>query len=185
MRKFIDPKTKEVYSLGDIITICEQVETHYSIYRSTITQELTESLAKHLVEEGKLQVVEEKVFDYDLKKILVQSLENLGVKDVFRTMSCVGGMAPGAMFSLLLRLCATETDKKYKDYILNADTLYFVNNPDREIKIWTKPVKKSDLLRVAFFRDKKDAEIAMKKIEKVYNEMIEVLKKVVSDEQED
>lgn len=189
MRKFIDPKTKYVYSLGDDITISEIVETRYSTYHSSVTLELTEELAEQLVDDGSLkEVKEKKIPDYDLKKILVENLENLGVKDAFRTMACTAGMAPGAMFSLLLRLCAIEADKKYKDYILKADTLYYVNNPDRDIKVWKGPRKKSDLLRVAFFRDKNDADIAMHKIEKVYDEMIDVLKEVVSslkDEQKD
>lgn len=189
MRKFIDPKTKCVYSLGDDITICETVETRYSVYNSSMTFELTEILAEELVKEGKLEEVKEKKSpDYDLKKILVKSLENLGVKDAFKTMACVAEIAPGAMTSLLLRLCAIEADKKYKDHIFKADTLYYVNNPDREIKIWKGLRKKSDLLRVAFFRDKTDAIIALLKIEKVYNEMIDVLMEATSslkDEQKD
>ena len=161
MKKFIVVKNGKEINFGDKILITKSVNTPLGITIVSKVAIVTKELMDKLINDGKVNVVEEK----DINKIWNNAIENLAKKTnwkeekLLNILNTLHLANPWAATQMVLREIAIELDKKYDDHINKSEKIYVISPQDGRIHEINKKTVKNYKAFPAF-RSIEDAKIA-------------------------
>ena len=151
---------KEI-NFGDKILIVGTVSTPLGVARMEKVAVVTKKLMGRLIEDGKVNVVEEKTTN----KIWNNAIESLAKKTNWKKeklsniLTTLHIANPCAATQIVLREIAIELDKKYDDHINKSEKIYAISPQDGRIHEVNKKTVKNYKAFPAF-RSIEDAKIA-------------------------
>lgn len=168
MKKFIVASSGKEIRFGDKIFIVGTVNTPLGArVQSFGLADVTKELMDKLIEDGKVNVVEEK----GINKIWNDAVKSLAEKTNWKEEKLLNILAtlylanPWAATQMVLREIAIELDKKYDDHINKSEKIYAISPQDGWIHEINKKTVKNYRAFPAF-RSIEDAKIACSLIRK-------------------
>ena len=135
MKKFILADSGKEINFGDRILIIEDINTPLSVARVQRVAVVTKELMGKLINDGKVNVVEEK----DINKIWNNAIKNLAKKTNWKEEKLLNILNtlylanPWAATQMVLREIAIELDKKYDDHINESEHIFAISPQDGRI----------------------------------------------------
>ena len=161
MKKFILADSGKEINFGDRIIIAETVNTPFGVAKVQRLAIVTKELMGKLIEDGKVNVVEEK----NINKIWNDAINSLAKKTNWKEDKLLNILTtlhlanPWAATQMVLREIAIELDKKYDDHINKSEKIYAISPQDGRIHEINKKTVKNYKAFPAF-RSIEDAKIA-------------------------
>ncbi len=176
------------YEIGDVITVRTRVEGLLSTWYSSVTRPLTERYAQELVSRGLLKPYRRlrrtssfmKDSDINLERVACKLLKEQGFEHPYEALVRICNTDVGVAYSLLLKACAKEMDKKYPDYITDAKKLYVIEKTDFKVREYVGPKTRDIALLIALFRSPEEANTAVTLVNNLLGELTEAWDKFYS-----
>lgn len=173
MKKYFLTQTGEEVVVGKPLKLSALKDnTKISVETSAVNEAVIEFLESH----GLITVKEESVLDADKLIPNIAKRFSLKVSDVNNMCGFLQHVSPKLLFELLLRECSLELDKSYENSIYKGDdwvgNVWFISSVDGTINAADiEEMPERDRANITLFRSRKDAELAVKTLKGVYDQL--------------